>query len=202
MDVTTLMLYSAYDIMSTGPKGNSCHFAIFWRDGTCLRLYNLKILQLLGFFLDTWMSPDATIDLPFAKVSTDMLRTLPAFFGILMARPHERRSMMRVHGEDSGNRSKWNHYVHPWKTNIDTQNDEPWKRCLRLWRWPFLISMLNFWGVILLDFFSGMTPNGIFCLKLLSTLQSSGVSFFFSPPQKGKSLGEAVITRNWRMQMM
>lgn len=32
--------------------------------------------------------------------------------------------MVRVQGEDSGNRSKWNHYVHPWKTNIDTQNDE------------------------------------------------------------------------------
>ena len=32
--------------------------------------------------------------------------------------------MVRVQGEDSGNRSKWNHYVHPWKTNMDTQNDE------------------------------------------------------------------------------
>ena len=116
----------------SGPKGNSCHFAIFWRDGTCLRLYNLKILPASRIFLppqNTWMSPDSRQIwiFPVPRSALTCFATLPAFFGILMARPHERRSngfgsMVSQSRKSTG---QWNHYVfHPWKTNIDTQNDE------------------------------------------------------------------------------
>lgn len=151
MDV---MLYSAaaYDIMSTGPKGKQLPFCPFFEemehyfwDFTTWRFSQL--LEFLPPSKHLNVTRFATcLNFPSAKVSTDMLRTLPAFFGILMARPHERRSMVRVHGEDSGNRSKWITMYTPGKLTWRPKMMRPWKRSLRLWRWPFLVSMLKFLG--------------------------------------------------------
>lgn len=138
----------------SGPKGNSCHFAIFWRDGTCLRLYNLKILPASRIFLppqNTWMSPDSRQIWIFPVPRSALTCFAPSqpFLGFWW------------HGLTRGGRmvsgpwwvSRGNRPVNgitmytPGKPTLIPKMMRPWKRSLRLWRWPFLVSKLNFWEV-------------------------------------------------------
>lgn len=191
MDVTTLMLYSAaYDIMSTGPKVKQLTFCNF------LKRWNMfKTLQLEDSPASRMFCPLKTLeftrfatDLFFAKVSTDMLRTLPAFFGILMARPHERPmgewwgSRVRTQEIDLNGITMYT----PGKLTLIPKMMRPWKRSLRLWRLPFLVSKLNFWEVhrSTLILIKEGTPR--ICGK---TCMTSMTAPDFTPKWSKKSLG-------------